>query len=161
MDKGRPVAVRGIPSRCMTRLGLVRPMGAPGLSDGPGRGGRWYRRSCDYCVDRARADAAHLARCPAARCGVAPGRRSTPALNPENWVYFIRQRARPDRITDERLRRRSSSAGLRRGWPRTAARMRIGSTGEVAAYHGVVSNDVTRYIYARTAAGGAVEQTGG
>ena len=63
------------------------------------------------------------------------------ALRPENWVYFIRSVWRPERIRDERLRRllvKRKAVWGDEWW----------TTGEVAEFHGVESNDVQRYITA-------------
>ena len=63
------------------------------------------------------------------------------ALNPLNWVYFIRIVRRPERIRDERLRRLLVKRKVTWGdewW----------TTGEAAEFHGVESTDVQRYIVA-------------
>jgi hypothetical protein len=63
------------------------------------------------------------------------------ALRPENWVYFYRSVRRPERIRDAALRRLIVRRAARWGdewW----------TSGEVAAYHDVDSNDVQRYIVA-------------
>ena len=63
------------------------------------------------------------------------------ALNPLNWVYFIRSVRRPERIRDERLRRLLVKRKATWGdewW----------TTGEAAEFHGVESTDVQRYIVA-------------
>ena len=62
------------------------------------------------------------------------------ALRPENWIYFIRA-IRDGRIRDARLARlieRRAAVWGDEWW----------TSGQVARYHGVDSNDVTRYIYA-------------
>lgn len=84
--------------------------------------------------------------------GILPGRRAPLAqkkvylvrrsvllawcLRPENWIYF-----RPHQVRDEKLRRLIALRQARWGdawW----------TPGQVAAYHGVISNDVNRYIRA-------------
>lgn len=62
------------------------------------------------------------------------------ALRPVNWVYFLRP-LREGRISDERLRRllaRRAETWGDEWW----------TTGQAADYHGVISNDVMRYIEA-------------
>ncbi len=63
------------------------------------------------------------------------------ALNPLNWVYFIRPVRDPERIRDEKLRRLIARRAEQWGdewW----------SIGEVADYHGVDAGDVNRAIRA-------------
>jgi hypothetical protein len=61
------------------------------------------------------------------------------ATRPENWVYFIRSVRNPARITDEKLRRlveRRAAAWPDAWW----------SIGEVADYHGVIHQDINKYV---------------
>lgn len=67
------------------------------------------------------------------------------ALNPLNWVYFIRSVRRPERIRDEELRRLIMR---RKGtWIAEDGRPdEWWSIGEVAEYHGVVHQFINKYI---------------
>jgi hypothetical protein len=67
------------------------------------------------------------------------------ATNPANWVYFWRSVERPERITDEKLRR--LVARRRERWTCADGQPDAWWTpGEVAAYHGVSHIDINRYI---------------
>lgn len=61
------------------------------------------------------------------------------ATRPENWVYFIRSVRNPARIADEKLRRlieRRAAAWPDEWW----------SIGEVADWHGVIHQDINKYL---------------